>query len=146
MHKTSPAALADSQSSLRSEYQITGLPGGIRVVTEVIPHVRSVSVGVWIDVGSRHEDESRNGISHFAEHMAFKGTVRYTSQQIARSLESLGGYLNAFTTKEHTCYYARILDEHLPKAIDVLSDLVQEPVFDRKEIEKERTVILEELK
>ncbi len=146
MHRVSPIPARNFQPSLKSDYRFTRLPNGIRVVTESIPHVRSVSVGVWINVGSRNEDESENGISHFIEHMAFKGTRRYSLQQIARSLESLGGYLNAFTTKEHTCYYARTLDEHLTRAVDVLSDLVQSPVFDRKEIAKERTVILEELK
>lgn len=131
---------------LQSRYAITRLSNGLRVVSEEIPHVRSVSVGVWINTGSRDESESINGISHFVEHMVFKGTGRYSSRAIARSLESVGGYLNAFTTKEHTCYYARVLDEHLPKAIDVLSDLVQDPLFDRRELEKERGVILEELK
>jgi len=133
-------------SSLNKQYRKTVLPNGIRVVTEEIPYVRSVSIGVWVNVGSRDEDNGNNGITHFIEHMLFKGTVRYTNQQIARSLESVGGYLNAFTTKEHTCFYARILDEHLPKAIDVISDLVLAPVFEKKEIEKEKQVVLEELK
>jgi predicted Zn-dependent peptidase len=122
------------------------LPSGIRIVTEEIPYVRSVSVGVWLDVGSRDETESNNGISHFLEHMVFKGTKRYSTRQIARSLESVGGYLNAFTTKEQTCFYARVLDDSLPRALDVLSDLVQYPVLPGKEIEKEKRVILEELK
>lgn len=146
MQKISPSAESHSVSSLQSHYKKTMLPNGIRIVTEEIPYVRSVSCGVWIDVGSRNETEQNNGISHFLEHMVFKGTRRFTSQQIARSLESVGGYLNAFTTKEHTCYYARILDDHVDKAVDVLSDLVQYPVFRKKEIEKERGVILEELK
>ena len=127
-------------------YRKTVLPNGIRVVTEEIHHVRSISVGVWINVGSRDENENTNGISHFLEHMVFKGTKNYRMQKIAQSLESLGGYLNAFTTKEHTCFFARILDEHLPKAVDVLSDLVQYPLFDKREIEKEKTVVLEEIK
>jgi predicted Zn-dependent peptidase len=132
--------------SLHTRYQKATLPNGIRVVTEEIPYVRSVSIGVWIDVGSRDEDIGNNGITHFIEHMLFKGTVRYTNQQISRSLESVGGYLNAFTTKEHTCFYARVLDEHIAKAIDVLSDLVTAPIFPKKEIEKEKQVVLEELK
>jgi predicted Zn-dependent peptidase len=132
--------------ALQSNYRKTVLPNGIRIVTEEIPYVRSVSCGVWINVGSRHEDGESNGISHFLEHMVFKGTRRFSTRQIAGSLESVGGYLNAFTTKEHTCYYARILDEHLPQAIDVISDLVQAPLFDPKEIRKEKLVILEELK
>jgi predicted Zn-dependent peptidase len=134
------------QSSLQSNYQKTVLPNGIRIVTEEIPYVRSVSCGVWINVGSRHENEGNNGISHFLEHMVFKGTKRYSTRQIARSLESVGGYLNAFTTKEHTCYYARILDNHLPQAIDVISDLIQAPLLLPKEMAKEKLVILEELK
>ncbi len=127
-------------------YKKTILPNGIRVVTEQIPHVRSVSIGVWVDVGSRNENSESNGISHFVEHMVFKGTKRYKVHEIAQSLEKVGGYLNAFTTKEHTCYYARILDEHLPLAIDVLSDMTQFPIFDKKEMEKEKLVVLEEIK
>lgn len=146
MSRRSPASGPDSLSSVHPQYKKTVLPNGIRIVTEEIPYVRSVSVGAWIDVGSRDEEERSNGISHFLEHMVFKGTARFTAQGIARSLESVGGYLNAFTTKEHTCFYARILDTYLPKAIDVLSDLVLHPVFDPKEMEKEKRVILEELK
>ncbi len=146
MHKVSPIPGPMASPPVQSKYKKTVLPGGIRIVTEEIPHVRSVSCGVWIDVGSRDEDETNNGVSHFLEHMVFKGTRRFTSAQIARSLESVGGYLNAFTTKEHTCFYARILDEDLKKAVDVLSDLVQHPRFSAREIEKEKLVILEELK
>ena len=146
MHKNSPSVIAKSHSSLHMNYQKTVLPSGIRIVTEEIPYVRSVSVGVWINAGSRDEGDKNNGITHFIEHMVFKGTERFSNQQIARSLESVGGYLNAFTTKEHTCFYARTLDEHLHKAIDVISDLVQHPKFDVKEIEKEKMVVLEELK
>ncbi len=119
---------------------------GIRVVSEQIPHVRSISIGVWIDVGSRDETVENNGISHFLEHMVFKGTEHRKAYQIAQSLESVGGYLNAFTSKEHTCYYVRVLDEHLERAIDVLSDIIQHPLLDEKEIEKEKLVVLEELK
>jgi predicted Zn-dependent peptidase len=129
-----------------SHYEKTILSNGIRIVTEEIPHVRSVTIGAWVTVGSRDESESNNGITHFVEHMVFKGTRRYKAHQIAQSLESVGGYLNAFTTKENTCFYARILDHHLPKAIDVLSDLVFHPTFDRKEMEKEKGVVIEEIK
>ena len=146
MHKTSPGISSVPQSVQHSNYKKTVLPNGIRVVSEEIPYVRSISVGVWIEVGSRDEHPGNNGISHFLEHMVFKGTKRYSSQQIARSLEGVGGYLNAFTTKEHTCFYARILDDHLPKAIDVISKLVQHPVFNVREMEKEKKVIIEELK
>lgn len=96
--------------------------------------------------GSRDETVENNGISHFLEHMVFKGTEHRKAHQIAQSLESVGGYLNAFTGKEHTCYYVRVLDEHLERAIDVLSDIIQHPLFDEKEIEKEKLVVLEELK
>ena len=146
MHRLSPGAASASQPSLQSNFRKTILANGLRVVTEEIPHVRSISIGVWINVGSRDETGENNGISHFLEHMVFKGTERFSSQQIARSLERVGGYLNAFTTKEHTCYYARILDENLKDAIDVISDMVQHPVFVPKEMEKEKGVILEELK
>lgn len=108
--------------------------------------VRSVSVGVWIDVGSRDEQESNNGIAHFIEHMAFKGTRKRSVREIAQSLESVGGYLNAFTGKEHTCFYARVLDEFTPLAVDVLADIILNATFPEKEIEKEKGVVIEELK
>jgi predicted Zn-dependent peptidase len=127
-------------------YRKTTLDNGIRVVTETIPHVRSVSLGVWADVGSRDESPSQNGISHFLEHMVFKGTRKRSVRDIAQSLESLGGYLNAFTTKEQTCFYARVLDANVPEAIDVLSDIVLNATFNRKELEKEKLVVIEELK
>ena len=122
------------------------LANGIRVVSEEIPHVRSVSIGIWVDTGSRDEDPSLNGVSHFIEHMVFKGTKRRSIKDIARSLEAVGGYLNAFTGKEHTCYYARVLDEHMPLAVDVLSDLVCGPTFPVPELEKEKGVVIEELR
>ena len=121
-----------------SVYRKTVLDNGIRVVSETIPHLRSVSIGVWANVGSRDEDVRENGISHFLEHMVFKGTKRRNGRQIAQSLESLGGYLNAFTTKEQTCFYARVLDADVAEAVDVLSDLVLHATFKRTEVEKER--------
>jgi predicted Zn-dependent peptidase len=127
-------------------YQKTVLDSGLRVVSESIPYVRSVSIGVWANVGSRDETEAQNGISHFLEHMVFKGTRNRNVREIAQSIESLGGFLNAFTTKEQTCFYARVLDEHLPQAVDVLFDLVQNATFNREEMEKEKTVVIEELK
>ena len=129
-----------------SVYRKTVLDNGIRVVSETIPHLRSVSIGVWANVGSRDEDVRENGISHFLEHMVFKGTKRRNGRQIAQSLESLGGYLNAFTTKEQTCFYARVLDADVAEAVDVLSDLVLHATFKRTEVEKERLVVIEELK
>ena len=133
-------------SQTSTTYRKTTLPNGIRIVTEEIPHVKSASFGVWLGVGSRDETPANNGISHFIEHMCFKGTKNRSVQQIARSLESVGGYLNAFTTKEHTCYYARVLDEDSELAIDVLSDLVQNPKFPVGEMEKEKQVVIEEIK
>lgn len=129
-----------------SNYRKTVLPNGVRVVSESIPFVRSVSVGLWVDSGSRDEPADLNGISHFLEHMVFKGTERRSITDIARSLESVGGYLNAFTGKEHTCYYARALDEHLPLALDVTTDLLLHATFPQKELEKEKGVVIEELR
>src|SRR3989339_1011042 len=138
--------LSHTQDSVGSSYKKTILPNGLRIVSEELTHVRSVSVGVWIDVGSRDESASLNGISHFIEHMVFKGTTSRSVKEIARSLESVGGYMNAFTGKEHTCYYARVLDEFTELAIDVLSDLALHPTFPAKDIEKEKGVVIEELK
>src|SRR5579864_5443763 len=122
------------------------LPNGIRVVTEHMPHVRSVSVGIWIATGSREETIQQTGISHFIEHMVFKGTKNRSAEQIARSVDSIGGGLDAFTSKELVSYNVKILDEHLPEAFDVVADLVRNPLFQKEDIEKEKGVILEELK
>jgi predicted Zn-dependent peptidase len=127
-------------------YKKTVLKNGVRVVTERVDQVRSVSIGAWIDVGSRDEAAGEAGVSHFIEHMLFKGTKSRTALEIASSLESVGGTLNAFTGREHTCYFARVLDEHLDKAIDVLSDILKNPLFNRSHLEKEREVILSEIK
>lgn len=127
-------------------YKKSVLPNGLRVVTEKISHVRSSSVGVWVDVGSRDEDPSTNGITHFIEHMVFKGTKKRSLREISRSIESVGGYMNAFTSKEHTCFYARVRDEHTRLALDVLSDLTQNALFPEKELEKEKGVVIEELR
>jgi predicted Zn-dependent peptidase len=128
-----------------SDHKKTVLPGGLRIVSEYIPHVRSVSLGVWVQTGTRDELPEENGISHFIEHMMFKGTKRRKASDIAESLEAVGGHLNAFTSKELTCYYAHILDEHLPIAIDVLADMLTESVFDPEEMAKEKSVIIEEI-
>lgn len=127
-------------------YHKTALDNGIRIVSETISHVRSVSLGVWADVGSRDEKPDQNGISHLLEHMVFKGTRKRSVRDIAQSLESLGGYLNAFTTKEQTCFYARVLDTNVREAMDVLSDIVLHPTFKVEELEKEKLVVIEELK
>ncbi len=127
-------------------YQKTVLPNSVRIVTEYIPSVRSVSVGAWIGVGSRDESVSESGMCHFIEHMVFKGTTRRRMHHIAQRLENVGGYLNAFTAKEYTCFYARCLDEHLPRALDTVCDLVVNPVFPEKELEREKDVVVEEMK
>ena len=129
----------------QSEYKKTQLSNGLTIVTEKIPYIRSVSIGVWIKSGSRDESKEANGMAHFLEHMLFKGTERRSAREIARSLESVGGYLNAFTSKEQTCYYAEILDNQISKAVDVLSDMICHSVFAPKELEKERQVILDEI-
>jgi predicted Zn-dependent peptidase len=127
-------------------YKKSTLPGGLRVITEAIPHVRSASVGVWVGAGSNWEAPVDSGISHFIEHMLFKGTTTRTARQIAQAIDSRGGSLNAFTAKEQTCYYAKVLDEHLPVAVDVLSDMALHSTFDPAELEKEKGVIIEEIK
>ncbi|HZP24896.1 MAG TPA: pitrilysin family protein [Terriglobales bacterium] len=121
-------------------------PNGLTVLTERMDHIRSVSMGIWVKSGSRHEDPHVNGISHFVEHMVFKGTSNRTAEQIARQVDSIGGNMDAFTGKETICFNIKVLDEHLPIAVDVLSDMVLHPVFDGKEIVRERGVILEEIK
>jgi len=122
------------------------LPNGIRIVTEAMPYVRSVSLGVWIGSGSRIERGPENGISHFIEHMVFKGTKNRSAEDIARSVDSVGGGLDAFTSKELVSFNTKVLDEHLPFALDVLADLVLNPLFRPDDIEKEKGVILEEIK
>ncbi len=128
------------------EIERTVLPNGVRVITERMPNVRSVSAGIWIGTGSRVENEEESGISHFIEHMVFKGTKNRSAEQIARSADSIGGGLDAFTSKELVSYNVKVLDEHLPEAFDIITDLVRNPLFDHKDIEKEKGVILEELK
>ncbi len=124
---------------------ITELPNGIKVISEKISYVKSFSLGFWFNVGSRDETPENNGISHFLEHMFFKGTKKRSAKKIAGDIESLGGYLNAFTSKEHTCFYGRGLTDHIEKTFEVLADMVQNSVFDPKEIEKESAVVIEEL-
>jgi predicted Zn-dependent peptidase len=123
----------------------TVLDNGIRVISQEMTDHRSVSLGIWVENGSRHESDQQNGISHFIEHLLFKGTSRRTAAQIAEEMDAVGGVLNAFTSKEHTCYYAKVLDENLPLAIDLLTDIFLESVFNPEEIERERSVILQEI-
>jgi predicted Zn-dependent peptidase len=122
------------------------LPNGLIILTERMDLIRSVSMGIWVKSGSRHEDAAVNGISHFVEHMVFKGTTSRSAEDIARQVDSIGGNMDAFTGKETICFNIKVLDEHLPIAVDVLSDMVLHPVFDAKEIARERGVILEEIK
>jgi predicted Zn-dependent peptidase len=124
----------------------TVLPNGLTILTEQMEHVRSVAMGVWVRAGSRHELAEVNGISHFVEHMVFKGTKSRSAQRIAREVDAIGGNLDAFTGKETVCFNIKVLDEHVPPALDVLSDLVLNPVFASEDISRERGVILEEIK
>jgi predicted Zn-dependent peptidase len=122
------------------------LANGLTVITEQMQHIRSASIGVWLQTGSRDEDPEWNGISHFIEHMVFKGTKHRTAEEIARQVDSIGGNMDAFTAKECICFNAKVLDEHVPVALDILSDLVLNPVFDGSDIARERGVIMEEIK
>jgi len=125
--------------------RLTTLPNGFRIVTEHMPGLKSASVGIWVTAGGRHERVEQNGIAHFLEHMAFKGTARRTALQIAEAIEDVGGYINAYTSREMTAYYARVLQADVPLAVDVISDIVLNPAFDPNEIETERHVILQEI-
>ena len=122
------------------------LENGLTIIGEEIPYVKSISLGVWINAGSRIEDEEISGVSHFIEHMLFKGTRNRTSKQIASEIDNLGGQINAFTSKECTCYYVKLLDSHIDIGIDVLSDMILNSKFNEDDLDKERSVIIEELK
>jgi predicted Zn-dependent peptidase len=122
------------------------LPNGLRLLTERMPHVRSVSIGVWLARGSRHEPQEQSGIAHFTEHMLFKGTATRSAEDIAQTIDSIGGQMDAFTAKEYASYYIKVLDEHLPLAVDVLSDIVRRPAFGPEDVEREKKVVLEEIK
>ena len=121
------------------------LPNGLRVIAEPLPHLRSVSIGVWVRAGSILESPEQNGLSHFIEHLAFKGTARRSARQIAQEMDAVGGYLNAATSKLSTTYYAKVIDEDLDLAADILADIVIHPAYDEKEMNKERSVVLEEI-
>ncbi len=123
----------------------TNLPNGIKIVSDFMPHVRSVAMGVWVDVGARDESEEESGLSHFIEHMIFKGTTRRTAYQIAKEFDAIGGQSNAFTSLENTCYHARVMDTHLDTMVDILSDIFLNSVFEAEELERERAVILQEI-
>jgi predicted Zn-dependent peptidase len=139
---TTPAASVSPARNIRR----TRLPNGLLVLTESIPHVRSVSMGVWIDSGSRDETLALNGISHFVEHMVFKGTTSRSAHQFAREADAIGGNLDAFTGKESICFNIKVLDEHIAPALDLLTDLVLHPTFTPEDVAREQGVILEEIK
>lgn len=142
--------LNPNNSSLIAEIvdncKVTTLPNGVKVVSEFIPYLKSFSLGFWFNVGARDENPANNGISHFIEHMLFKGTKTRTAKQISDAIESYGGYLNAFTSKEHTCYYGRGLSENFKKTFVVLADMIQNPLFKNSHIKKEAGVVIDELK
>lgn len=119
---------------------------GVRVVLEKIPTVRSVAIGIWVGTGSRHETEEMNGVSHFLEHMFFKGTDTYNARELAEAFDSIGGQVNAFTSKEYTCYYAKVLDNHSSFALETLADMFFNSIFDDIELQKEKNVVREEIK
>lgn len=125
--------------------QLHTLPNGFRIVTEHMPGLESASIGIWVNAGGRHEREPQNGIAHFLEHMAFKGTKRRTALQIAEAIEDVGGYINAYTSREVTAYYARVLKDDVALGLDVIADILREPLFEDSEIEVERGVILQEI-
>jgi predicted Zn-dependent peptidase len=131
---------------VEGDYRKSVLTNGIRLVTERIPHVRSVAVGIWIETGSRHEPTERSGISHFIEHLVFKGTESRSAEEIAKAVDSVGGQMDAFTTKEHTCFYVTVLDQHLSLAVDLLADILLHPLFATDDLEREKNVVLQEFK
>ena len=123
----------------------TTLDNGVRIITKKMPYVRSVSMGVWLNAGSRDEADEENGLSHLIEHMIFKGTRRRSAYQIAKEFDAIGGHTNAFTSLENTCYHAKVMDTHLPQMVDILSDILMNSEFDGLELERERPVILQEI-
>jgi len=127
-------------------YQKTVLDNGLRVITEAMPTFNSVTLGIWANVGSRHESYEDNGITHFLEHLMFKGTEHHSASDIAEIMDGVGGHLNAFTEKEQTCYYAHIMDRHLPLALELLADMLRHSLFDPEEMEREKNVVLEEIR
>ncbi|MEO1018319.1 MAG: pitrilysin family protein, partial [Pseudomonadota bacterium] len=126
-------------------FRSSTLDNGVRVVSERLPHVRTASVGIWVNAGARHEVQSNNGVAHMLEHMAFKGTKRRNARRIAEEIEDVGGNLNAYTSREHTAYYARVLSKDVALAGDILADILQNSTFDETELARERGVILQEI-
>ena len=142
---TSDAALESSQRLSAGVIRTGTLPNGLRIISNLVPYVHSVTLGIWVNAGSREDPPGREGLAHFIEHAVFKGTSRRDYVEIARSIEQTGGYIDAWTTKEQTCIYVRCLREHLPLAFDLLSDLVCNPIFPPEELVKEKEVVLEEI-
>lgn len=138
--------ISQPRASVMPIYTKTVLPNGVRVLTEEVPHVQSFALGIWVNTGSRDEAALQQGIAHFIEHLVFRGTGKRSARQIANYLESVGGYVNAFTTKEHTCFYVRALSKHFNKLCALLADVVLHPLLRPQDVEKERAIILEEMK
>ncbi|MGF1560929.1 MAG: M16 family metallopeptidase [Geminicoccaceae bacterium] len=134
-----------SAFSHKPEANVSTLGNGLRVITQTVPGLRTASVGVWVDVGARHEAREVNGVAHLLEHMAFKGTRRRSAQVIAETIEDVGGHLNAYTSREQTAYYARVMGEDVPLAIDLIADILRDSVMDESELARERTVVLQEI-
>ena len=130
---------------LPESVRITELPSGLRVVSDSMNHLETSSIGIWVDVGARYEESTVNGVSHMLEHMAFKGTERRSAREIAEEIEAVGGHLNAYTSREHTAYFARVLKDDVPLAVDILTDILQHSTFDEKELARERDVIIQEI-
>src|SRR5947208_2614889 len=149
-HFTARRRLRDTRSTasftLNSPIVRDVLDNGLRLLTERMTQVRSISIGVWLTRGSRHETAERGGIAHFVEHMLFKGTGTRSAEDIAQAIDSIGGQLDAFTAKEYASYYIKVLDEHLPLALDILSDIVLNPAFSGDDVQREKKVVLEEIK
>jgi predicted Zn-dependent peptidase len=132
-------------SAIEDAARLTTLPNGVRVISEAMPRVHTLAVGAWVDVGARYEPAEANGVAHLLEHMAFKGTATRSAKAIAEEIEAVGGSLNAYTSRDHTAYYARTLADDLPLAVDLIGDILQRSTIDPGELEKERHVVLQEI-
>ena len=142
---TNTSDRAQATFPLPESVRVTELDGGLRVVTDAMDHLETSSVGIWVDVGARYENAAVNGVSHMLEHMAFKGTDRRSARQIAEEIEAVGGHLNAYTSREHTAYFARVLKDDVPLAVDILADILQHSTFEESELDREREVIVQEI-
>src|SRR5277367_5667123 len=138
LHRQSGGMSAD-------DVNVTKLANGMVVATDFVPSVETASVGVWVNAGTRHETPDINGVSHMLEHMAFKGTARRSARQIAEEIEAVGGFINAHTARDHTAYYAKVLKEDVPLAVDILADILQHPAIDPQELAREQEVVVQEI-